>query len=384
MKNIIILGSTGSIGRSTLEVVRQCKERYKVIGLAAGSNLSLFRKQVEQFRPEIVSVKEGLAEQFQAMLPPKRKVKVVAGPEGLQRVATLPQGEMVVSALVGAVGLLPTLAAIQAGKDIALANKECLIMAGEVIMTEAIAKGVRILPIDSEHSAIYQCLMGHRKVDLRRIILTASGGPFLNYPQEKMGDVTPEMALVHPNWEMGKKVTVDSATLMNKGLEVIEAHFLFDVPVDRIEVYIHPQSVVHALVEYCDGALIAQLSYPDMKVPIAYALSYPERSHVTVPRLNLLEIEKLTFAAPDRKRFPALGLAYQAIKEGEGCPVVLSAVNEIAVEAFLARQLKFTQITEVIERIMDRFTRRRIDNLEAILDIDRWARERAEELIRSF
>jgi 1-deoxy-D-xylulose-5-phosphate reductoisomerase len=384
MKHIVLLGSTGSIGRNTLEIVDQFKERYRVAGLAAGSNLSLLREQVEHFEPDIVSVKKGLAAQFQQMLPRGMKVEVVSGPEGLEQVATLPHGEMVVSAMVGSVGLLPTLAAIRAGKDIALANKECLVMAGEVVMNEVKKQGIRILPIDSEHSAIYQCLIGHRKVDLRRIILTASGGPFLNYPQEKMGEVTPEMALVHPNWQMGKKVTIDSATLMNKGLEVIEAHFLFDVPVDKIEVYIHPQSSIHALIEYIDGSLIAQLSYPDMKVPIAYALSYPERLPVAASRLNLLEMGKLVLSPPDRKKFPALDLAYQAINEGGGLPVVLNAANEVSVEAFLSRRLRFHQIPETIEQVMNGFAKRRLDTIEGILDVDQWSREKAEEMIRSF
>lgn len=383
MKYIVLLGSTGSIGRNTLEIVGQFRERYKVAGLAAGSNLSLLREQVKHFEPDVVSVKEGLADQFQQMLPRGMKVEVVSGPEGLEHVATLPHGEMVVSALVGSVGLLPTLAAIRAGKNIALANKECLVMAGEVMMNEAKKQGIRILPIDSEHSAIYQCLMGHRKVDLRRIILTASGGPFLNYPREKMGEVTPEMALAHPNWQMGKKVTIDSATLMNKGLEVIETHFLFDVPVDKIEVCIHPQSIIHALVEYVDGSLIAQLSYPDMKVPIAYALSYPERLPVAASRLNLLEIEKLILAPPDRKKFPALDLAYKAINEGGGLPVVLNAANEVAVDAFLERRLRFNRIPETIERVMNGFTKRRLDTIEVILDVDQWSREKAEEMIRN-
>lgn len=382
MKNIVILGSTGSIGRNTLEVVKQFKEQYRVIGLAAGRNLPLLKEQVITFRPELVSVKKGLAERFQKMLPPEVMVEVVSGAGGLKRVATLPHAEMVVSALVGGVGLLPTLAAIRAGKDIALANKECLIMAGEMMMSEAKSRGVKILPIDSEHSAVFQCLIGHRKIELKRIILTASGGPFLNYPKERMAEITPEMALAHPNWQMGKKVTIDSATLMNKGLEVIEAHFLFNVSIEKIEVYIHPQSIVHAFVEYIDGSLIAQLSYPDMKVPIAYALSYPERFRVSVPCLNLLEIKKLSFALPDRERFPALNLAYQALREGGGFPIVLSAANEVAVEAFLGGGLKFTQISEIIERVMNKYTKKTLETLEVILDIDRWAREKAQELIQ--
>jgi 1-deoxy-D-xylulose-5-phosphate reductoisomerase len=353
-----------------------------VIGLAAGRNLPLLKEQVITFRPELVSVKKGLAERFQKMLPPEVMVEVVSGAGGLKRVATLPHAEMVVSALVGGVGLLPTLAAIRAGKDIALANKECLIMAGEMMMSEAKSRGVKILPIDSEHSAVFQCLIGHRKIELKRIILTASGGPFLNYPKERMAEITPEMALAHPNWQMGKKVTIDSATLMNKGLEVIEAHFLFNVSIEKIEVYIHPQSIVHAFVEYIDGSLIAQLSYPDMKVPIAYALSYPERFRVSVPCLNLLEIEKLSFALPDRERFPALSLAYQALREGGGFPIVLSAANEVAVEAFLGGGLKFTQISEIIERVMNKYTKKTLETLEVILDIDRWAREKAQELIQ--
>jgi 1-deoxy-D-xylulose-5-phosphate reductoisomerase len=383
MKHIVLLGSTGSIGRSTLEIVKQFSDRYKVVGLAAGSNLKLLREQVEYFKPDIVSVKEGLAAQFQEMLPPGMKVEIVSGPDGLEHIATLPQGEMVVSALVGSVGLVPTLAAIRAGKDIALSNKECLVMAGEVMMKEVMKRGVRVLPIDSEHSAIYQCLMGHRKADLGRIILTASGGPFLNYPYEKMDQITPEMALAHPNWQMGKKVSIDSATLMNKGLEVIEAHFLFDVPVDKIEICIHPQSIIHSLIEYIDGSLIAQLSCPDMKIPIAYALSYPERLQIAVSHLNLFTMGTLALVPPDRKKFPALDLAYQAINEGGGLPVVLNAANEVSVEAFLERRVRFIQIPEMIERVMNEFVKRRLDTIEGILEIDQWARMKAKKLIEN-
>lgn len=383
MKDIILLGSTGSVGRSTLEIVDKFREHYKVRGLAAGSNLALLCKQAELFRPEVVSVKEGLADEFKGMLPRDMKIEVVSGREGLEFVATLPQGEIVVSALAGSIGLLPTLAAIRKGKDIALANKECLVMAGELIMEEARRQGSKILPVDSEHSAIYQCLAGHRKADLRRIILTASGGPFLNFPKDKLGEITPEMALAHPKWRMGKKISIDSATLMNKGLEVIEAHFLFDVPVEMIEVYIHPQCIVHALVEFVDGSHLAQLSYPDMKIPIAYALSCPERLPLNTNRLNFNR-EGLVFIPADREKFPALNLAYEAIREKGGFPIVLNAANEVAVDAFLQRRLRFQQITEAIECVMNSFVKRKINSLDDILEVDHWARTKAESVIKVF
>ena len=383
MKNIIILGSTGSIGKNTLDVVEQFRDKYKVVGLAAGTNLPLLKEQIEHFRPDIVSVREGMAPSLREILSPDTKVEIVSGPEGLVTVATLPDGEIVVAALVGAVGLLPTLAAIRAGKDIALANKECLVMAGDIMMAEVKARGVKLIPVDSEHSAVFQCLIGHRRIDLNRIILTASGGPFVNYPREEMERITPDMALAHPNWAMGKKVTIDSATLMNKGLEVIEAHHLFDVSVEMIAVYVHPQSIVHALVEYGDGTLIAQLSCPDMKLPISYALSYPERLCVDVRRLSLVEVGKLTFLPPDRKKFPALDLAYQAIREGGGFPVVLNAANEVAVGAFLECRLGFTHIPEITRRVMHKFTQRDLKTLEDVMDCDDWARVKAREVIEN-
>jgi 1-deoxy-D-xylulose-5-phosphate reductoisomerase len=381
VKHLVILGSTGSIGRNTLNVVSQFPDRFRVVGLAAGTNIRLLKEQILRFKPKWVSVVDrDVAKRLKERLPARTRTRVWYGKDGVGRVATMEDGELVVSAMVGAAGLIPTLAAVRAGKDIAIANKETLVMGGEIVMQEVKARGVRFLPIDSEHCAIHQCLAGHRKEDLKRIILTASGGPFLETPRAKLKGVTPSEALAHPTWRMGRKVTIDSATLMNKGLEVIEARWMFNVPIERIDVTIHPESLIHSMVEYSDGSIIAQMSAPDMKGPIAYALSYPERLTVQKGSLDLVKVGGLTFRRPDVRRFPALKLAYRAIEAGGTMPAVLNAANEVAVQAFLDGAVGFLRIAQVIGKTMELHGRKRIKNLQDILEADRWARDAARKL----
>jgi 1-deoxy-D-xylulose-5-phosphate reductoisomerase len=301
--------------------------------------------------------------------------------EGLIQVATHPEVDQVVSAIVGAVGLIPTLSAIKTGKAIALANKEPLVMAGRIVMEEARQNHARVLPVDSEHSAIFQALLGHQKEDVHRIILTASGGPFLNLPMERLREVTVKEALNHPNWEMGRKITIDSASLMNKGLEVIEAHWLFDIPVEKIIVQIHPQSVVHSMVEYVDGSVVAQMGITDMRIPISYALSFPQRLRLSLPRLDLFQKGGLTFSPPDPERFPCLKLAYQSIEIGETMPAILNAANEVAVNAFIEGSLKFTEIPLLIQRVMEEHEVKSVHTIEDILRADHWARERSKAIL---
>ena len=378
LKRISILGSTGSIGVSTLDIVSRFPEKFQVVGLAAGGNIDLLKQQIERFRPKYVSV----SEEAPALSLKGMGCKVFHGIEGAIIVATAPEAEMVVSAIVGAAGLVPTVAAIKAGKEIALANKETLVMAGELVMREAKESGVTILPVDSEHSAIFQSIAGHNRSEIKRLILTASGGPFLNYPMEKLKGATPGDALNHPNWQMGKKITVDSASLMNKGLEVIEARWLFDIPPDRIDVHIHPQSIIHSMVEYIDGSVMAQMGIPDMRIPISYALSYPERLPVSLPSLNLLEIEKLTFMKPDHERFPCLNLAYTALKAGGTMTAALNAANEIAVDAFLSGRIGFPDIPGLIEDVISSHTNGPASHVDDILRADLWARGKTKELIK--
>jgi len=380
MKRLTVLGSTGSIGVQTLNIVENFKGRFQIVALAAGKNIDLLKKQILHFRPDTVSVlTEELAQKLAGQLP--NPPEIVHGVEGLIHVATLEEADMVISALVGAVGLVPTLSAIKAGKDIALANKESLVMGGKIVMEEARREGVAILPIDSEHSAIFQSMVGHQKGDVQRIILTASGGPFLHYPIDRLQDVTPEEALRHPRWEMGKKVTIDSATLMNKGLEIIEAHWLFDIPIERIDVQIHPQSVIHSMVEYTDGSIVAQLGITDMRIPISYALSYPERLKLELPALDLCKIGELTFFRPDRSRFPTLELATRAITTGETMPAVLNAANELAVNAYLKEELRFTEIPKAIEATMEAHEIQPVRTIDDVLKADQWARGRAREIL---
>jgi len=375
-KEIAILGSTGSIGRNVLKVAAGFPERFGVRGLTAGWNIELLREQIGAFFPELVSVAdEETAEKLKAILPSSSRTEIVWGSDGNEMVASLPDIDMVVSAIVGAAGLLPTLAAIRAGRDVALANKETLVMAGRLVMDEVRKNKVRLLPIDSEHSAIAQALEAGRKEDVSRIILTASGGPFLNLARDELRQVTPEQALLHPNWDMGRKISIDSATLMNKGLEVIEARWLFDVDLDRIEVVVHPQSIVHSLVEFVDGSVVAQLGIPDMRVPISYALSYPERLPTSLSRLNLTECSHLSFLKPDTRKFPALQTAYEACRQGGCTPAVLNAANEVAVAAFLDGKLRFPQISQVVAETINRMDYKEDTDFDAILAADRMARE---------
>ena len=374
-KKISILGSTGSIGRNVLKVVAGFPGHFTVIGLSAGWNIELLREQIETFSPSVVSVAdEETAGKLKKIVPAGCGTEIVWGGKGNEQVASLPKTDMVVSAIVGAAGLLPTLAAIRAGKDIALANKETLVMAGRLIMEEVKKYRVRLLPVDSEHSAIAQALEAGRREDVARIILTASGGPFLKLDTQSLREVTPEQALLHPNWDMGRKISIDSATLMNKGLEVIEARWLFDVSLEKIEVLVHPQSIVHSLVEFVDGSVVAQLGIPDMRVPISYALSCPQRLPTGLSRLNLTECSSLSFMEPDTERFPALRIAYHACRTGGCMPTVLNAANEIAVAAFLEGKLKFPEIASVVAETMARMDYKEDNDIETILTVDGMAR----------
>lgn len=382
MKHLSILGSTGSIGRNVLKIAEMFPDRFAVKILAAADNIELLANQINRFHPEIAVVfDEGRALALKKIISGKDYVKILYGEKGYRTAAIHALVNMVVVAVVGAAGLMPTLAAIEAGKSIALANKETLVMAGEIVMQKASEKGVKILPIDSEHSAIFQCLAGHRKDDLDKILLTASGGPFRQKSREEFADIKPEEALNHPTWKMGRKISIDSATMMNKGLEVIEAKYLFGVSLDMIEVVIHPQSVVHSMVRYKDGSVIAQLGIPDMKAAIAYSLAYPERLPLKQQMPDFTEIGTLSFEKPDLERFPCLALAMRACKAGGTLPAVLNAANEIAVGAFLKNRISFISIPEVIKNIMDRHLVVENPSLYDILKIDNWARKTAIRLI---
>jgi len=381
MKRLAILGSTGSIGEQTLEVVAAHPDRFEVVSLAAGRRVARLVEQVRQFRPQRICVSDPneVAALREAL---GSEVEVSSGKSGLVEVATQP-ADLVVAGLVGAIGLEPVLAAIRAGRTIGLANKEVMVMAGALVRREAAQRNVEIIPIDSEHSAIFQCLAGGRSADVDRLILTCSGGPFRTWEAERIAAATVEQALAHPNWSMGDKISIDSATLMNKGLEVIEARWLFDVEAHRVEVVVHPQSIVHSLVEFCDRSVLAQLGLPDMRVPIAVALAHPERVALDLPRLDLAGLARLDFEKPDRERFPCLDLAYRAASGSEAAPAVLNAANEVAVAAFLGRQLAFPQIAELNAAILDvhlaEHAGQRVEDLKAIVRADAWARGAATE-----
>ncbi len=384
-QHISLLGSTGSIGTNVLDIVRKFPGKFQIVGLAAGKNISLLRDQIEAFEPEIVSVAtEELARDLAILLGSGWTKKIHTGRDGNIKVATINSADTVVSAIVGAAGLLPTLRAIEAGKKIGLANKETLVMAGDLIMQAARDNKVDILPIDSEHNAIFQCLKAGRRQDLHKIILTASGGPFIEKPLTALWDVSPKEALAHPNWSMGPKISIDSASLMNKGLEVIEAKYLFNVNIEDIEVVVHPQSIVHSMVEYIDGSVISQMGVADMRIPIAYALSYPRRLRINLPRLNLPQAKDLTFHKPDFKRFPALKLAYQACKRGGTLPAVLNGANEIAVDAFLNNKIRFPEIGLVVAECLERHKRQDIKDIETVLQADISARMQAESVVDAF
>jgi 1-deoxy-D-xylulose-5-phosphate reductoisomerase len=383
-KTLSILGSTGSIGTSTLAIASRFPERFRVRALAAKSNIDRLAVQIERFSPQLaVVIDKDRSRELEKRLPPHTNTEIAYGDEGYRQAATLDGVQMVVGAMVGAAGLLPTLAAVEAGKDVALANKESLVLAGELVMRKAAANGARVLPVDSEHSAIFQSLAGQRRSDVLKIILTASGGPFLNRQAQNFDSITPADALKHPNWSMGSKITIDSATLMNKGLEVIEAKWLFDVSQEQIEVLIHPQSIIHSMVAYRDGSIIAQLGVPDMKTAIAYALSYPQRLALDQPLPDFAAIGALTFQAPDTDRFPCLGLAFRACASGGTLPAVMNGANEVAVEAFLAGKLGFTAIAEAVKNTMDSHRQIETPDLPQILAADRWARQATETWINT-
>jgi 1-deoxy-D-xylulose-5-phosphate reductoisomerase len=383
MRNVVILGSTGSIGASALAVADAHPTRLRVVGLAAGENVALMAEQVRRYRPEVVAMAtEQAAAELRGLLGRAAPARIAGGPGGLAEAAAHPSAEIVVCATSGTAGLEAVVAAIEAGKRVALANKEVLVMAGALVTAAARRRGVDLLPVDSEHNALHQCLHGRSLGEVRRLILTASGGPFRDFARSALDEVAPDQALRHPTWRMGRKITVDSATLMNKGLEVIEAYWLFGVPADRIEVVIHPQSIVHSLVELTDGSMIAQLGVTDMRLPIQYACSYPERWETALPPLDLARAGRLDFQAPDLDRFPCLRLAYHALRTGGTLPAVLNAANEVAVEAFLDGALGFTAIPTVIERVMDAHEVEEVSSLEAARRADAWARTRARDVAR--
>jgi len=375
MRTIALLGSTGSIGVSTLALVREFPERFKVHGMVAGRNLPLLARQIKEFAPTLAAI-----EREEDILPlrkllGKHKVEILSGQAGAVEVATASKVDVVLAAIVGGAGLMPTLRGLLAGKEIALANKEALVMAGELFVKAAKKKSVRLLPVDSEHSAIFQCLQGNQRGEVDKLILTASGGPFLRAPLDRLATVTIDQALKHPNWKMGRKITIDSATMMNKGLEVVEARWEFDMEPSGIQVVIHPQSIVHSMVRYQDGAIMAQLGIADMRIPIAYALAYPHRLKGSWEPLDLTKHGELNFLPVEKKRFPALALAYAALNEGGTMPAVLNAANEVAVAAFLAGRIGFREIHRIIDRTMQRHQSKHAKNIDEVVETDRWARE---------
>jgi len=376
MKNVVLLGSTGSIGTSAIKVAEDLPDRIRLIGLAAGTNAELLVKQTLRHRPQAISIQDpAKARELETMLG--TTTRVYSGTDGLLALATLPAADIVLVAIVGTAGLHPALAAIRAGKDIAVASKEILVMAGETVMSEARKHGVRVLAVDSEHSAVFQCLDGKPASSVRRLWLTASGGPFRQTPREEFAGITVERALKHPSWVMGRKITIDSATLFNKGLEMIEARWLFDIDIGRVRVVVHPQSVVHSMVEFIDGSILAQLSTPDMCLPIQYALTYPDRAGSDRVQTDFAKLGSLTFEEPDVGRFPALNLARRAGEVGGTMPAVLNAANEVAVEAFCNCRISFEQISQTVAGVMERHQWIAHPALEEILSADAWARAEA-------
>jgi 1-deoxy-D-xylulose-5-phosphate reductoisomerase len=378
---VAVLGSTGSVGVQALDLIGRFPERFEVVALAAGRNAELLARQIETHRPRLAAIVEE--DQRAVLQPAARRVRceIVAGKEGLLAAASYPAADLVVAAVVGAAGLPATYEALKAGKTVALANKESLVMAGALLMQTVRETGALLLPVDSEHSAVHQCLRGSRSEDVRRIVLTASGGPFRTTPLDEMAGVTPEQALRHPIWDMGKKISIDSATLMNKGLEVIEARWLFDLEADRLDVLLHPQSIVHSMVEMVDGSVLCQMGVPDMRAPIQYALGYPERFAGPVPAPDLAILGRLEFFPVDRNRFPSLDLAYGALRAGGTAPAVLNAANEIAVHAFLSRRLDFPGIPRLVESVLQRHRPAPVTSIEGVLQADAWSREAAEEIL---
>ena len=384
MKRIALIGSTGSIGKSTLSVVEHLSDRFSVFALAANSTVDRLAEQVGKFRPEVVAITDPkCVDEFRRRCRDSgiRTPEIVTGSEGLRQVTSAPAVDIVVSAAVGAAGLWPTYTAVAAGKTVALANKEAMVVAGELLRKTAEVAGASIIPVDSEHSAVDQCLRAGRRGEVQRLILTASGGPFRQTPAERFSSVTPEEALKHPTWQMGKRITVDSATLMNKGLEVIEARWLFDMAPSKIDIMVHPQSIIHSMVEFVDGSIVAQLGTADMRQPIQYALTYPERMVSPVAPLDWASAAKLEFCLPDRAKFPCIALAYRAIETGGTCPSVLNAADEIAVDAFLRREIAFTDIPKLIHAALDAHEPQSGSSLDAVVEADRWAREFAKRWV---
>ena len=380
MKKISLLGSTGSIGVNTLDVVERYPEKFKVIALSAGSNIEVFAQQIRKFKPAMAAIFDTTKVDALKKLVGDLKVEIVSGAEGAVAVAALSEADMVVSGVVGSAGLLPAMAALKAGKTLALANKETLVIAGELVLKEAERQNTRIIPIDSEHSAIFQALNGEKPERIRKIILTASGGPFRTFTLKEMETVTVKQALKHPNWSMGAKITIDSSTMMNKGLEYIEAKWLFGVDT-QVEVIVHAQSIIHSMIEFVDTSIMAQLGIPDMRVPIAYALTYPDRFDSELPSLDLASMGDLTFEAPDFERFPCLKLAMDAMDAGKTLPAVLNAANEIAVQAFLDERIPYKDIAEIIRMVMQNHNPVALQELQDVLEADRWAREETEKTI---
>lgn len=376
MKRISILGSTGSIGKQTLDVVRQHKDKFEVVAISANSSVDLLLEQIKEFNPKYVAVYDEVsALKLKSMIPENIKIEVLSGMEGLKTISSLDEIDVLLTAIVGMIGLVPTLEAIKKGKDIALANKETLVCAGSLVMNEAKKHGVSILPVDSEHSAIFQCLNGEKNKEIEKIILTASGGPFRGKKKDDLLNVTKNQALKHPNWSMGRKISIDSSTLMNKGLEVIEAKWLFDVEHNQIDVVVHPQSIIHSMVQFIDSSVIAQLGCPDMRLPIQYALSFPDRIECDFERLDLAKIATLTFEEPDMDTFPCLKLAYDTLKMGGTYSAVLNSANEVLVNEFLEDKIGFYDIPYYVEKTLEAHNSISNPNLEEILEIDKWTRD---------
>jgi 1-deoxy-D-xylulose-5-phosphate reductoisomerase len=382
LKNICLLGSTGYIGVNSLKVIKANPERYRIVALGAGKNIELLLNQIKEFKPRFAAViNADLANELKSRLNNTPNTEILYGTEGYVEIATLSDVDITIAAMSGASGLLPTFSAITAGKDVALANKETLVIAGSLLTKESRKRETNIFPIDSEHSAIQQSIQGHRREDLKRIILTGSGGPFKDFSTERLSTVTPKEALKHPKWRMGRKISIDSATLMNKGMEAIEAKWLFDVEMDQIEILLHPQSIIHSMVEYMDGSIIAQLASPDMRIPISYALSYPRHLKGELASLDLSDIGTLSFGKPDRKTFRCLDLALAAGKIGESMPAILNGANEIAVNAFLEGKTGFLEIPQIIEKTMEKHDIVPINSIDQAIEADQWAKSRAKEFL---
>jgi 1-deoxy-D-xylulose-5-phosphate reductoisomerase len=383
LKNICLLGSTGYIGTNSLKVIKESPERYRIVALGAGRNIDLLLNQIKEFKPQFAAViNSDLANDLKTRLNTRINTEILYGTEGYVEIATLSEVNIAIAAMTGSSGLLPTFSAIAAGKDVALANKETLVIAGSLLTKESRKTDAKIFPIDSEHSAIQQSIQGHRREDLKRIILTGSGGPFKDFSIERLSTVTPKEALRHPKWRMGRKISVDSATLMNKGMEAIEAKWLFGLEMNQIEILLHPQSIIHSMVEYMDGSIIAQLASPDMRIPISYALSYPRHLKGELPSLDLSEVGTLSFEKPDTNRFRCLDLALAASKIGESMPAVLNGANEIAVNAFLEGNIGFLEIPQIIEKTMEKHEIFPINSIDQAIEADQWAQLQAQEILK--